>query len=313
MSFSMRIETEAQAAASRSNGKASPWGHPWKQPGVFLVTITPKQAEQILANHNPKNRRLCRKRSDVLANSIKAGHWMVNGETIAFDKNGVLQDGQHRLDAIVRSGKPIQIYVAFGQRTDAHTTRDRGKRRSAADDLAIAGESYCNGLAATIVISKNFLDGERTKSVIYNSFDSRTIAEFLEANGELRDSVVYASKVHKLVPSTPRIVAACYFLFGRKSTVDRDNFFEGLSTGIGLANGSPILALRNRLFLDLRRSKGEIPGVRREASSSTSFEVFQLFIRAWNHFRAGSTITKLQVAYVDRADSRVLASLPEIQ
>jgi hypothetical protein len=51
---------------------------------------------------------------------------------IAFDEFGNLIDGQHRLHAIVKSGKTITCLVSFGVHVDAVSVIDRGLRRSSA-------------------------------------------------------------------------------------------------------------------------------------------------------------------------------------
>ena len=64
--------------------------------GSKLVTITPTIAQYILDNCNTLNRPLNKKRVNQIANSIKAGEWQTNGETIIFSKNKRLLDRQYR-------------------------------------------------------------------------------------------------------------------------------------------------------------------------------------------------------------------------
>lgn len=45
---------------------------------------------------------------------MKTGRWVLNGETICFDSNGVLRDGHHRLLAIIESGVTIEVLVVRG-------------------------------------------------------------------------------------------------------------------------------------------------------------------------------------------------------
>ena len=43
---------------------------------------------------------------------------MTTHQGIAFDENGVLQDGQHRLCAIVSANKPVDMMVTSGLSPD---------------------------------------------------------------------------------------------------------------------------------------------------------------------------------------------------
>lgn len=74
-----------------------------------------------------------------------------------------------------------------------------------------------------------------------------------------------------------------YYLFATKSKPQADEFFDKLRTGAGLAEGDPILVLRNRLAMD---------GSTRLATESP--EVLAWFIKAWNAWRKGRTIKVLR-------------------
>ncbi len=69
-----------------------------------VETITPKKAQAWLLHRAP-NRPICEFHLRRLASSMKAGVWKLNGEAIKFNDKGDLEDGQHRLEAIVLSGE----------------------------------------------------------------------------------------------------------------------------------------------------------------------------------------------------------------
>jgi hypothetical protein len=76
--------------------------------------ITPKFAGDILAKHNGKNRKISERIVDKYANDMKVGAWGITHQGIAFDTEGDLLDGQHRLAAIIKSGKTIKMLVTTG-------------------------------------------------------------------------------------------------------------------------------------------------------------------------------------------------------
>jgi hypothetical protein len=114
---------------------------------VTLETITPKKAADWYAR-NVNNRPLSVSFANRLAEAIAAGQWQVNGDAIRFDESGDLVDGQHRLAAVIRSGKPIKSYVIRGIESKSFDTIDKGKQRSNGDALARRGERNYNVMAS---------------------------------------------------------------------------------------------------------------------------------------------------------------------
>ena len=77
---------------------------------VSMVCITPEIAKYYLS-YNTKNRKQSEKSIKFLVDQMEKGLFLENGESIVFDKNMKLTDGQHRLLAIIKSGKSYNIQV----------------------------------------------------------------------------------------------------------------------------------------------------------------------------------------------------------
>ena len=75
---------------------------------VEVEIITPANAEAYLKN-NAHHRKVKQKKIDAYVKDLTEGVWRLNGKTITFDSNGRLLGGQHRLHAIVQSGKSLKI------------------------------------------------------------------------------------------------------------------------------------------------------------------------------------------------------------
>jgi hypothetical protein len=60
----------------------------------------------------------------------------VTHQDIAFDSNGVLVDGQHRLAAIIEADLPVEMTVFTDVEPDNFDVLDTGEKRNAADVLA---------------------------------------------------------------------------------------------------------------------------------------------------------------------------------
>lgn len=100
------------------------------------VLITPEMAKEFLAN-NPINRNIRNKRLAKYCDAIKKGEWTLSPSPISFSKDGRLLDGQHRLTAIVLTGIPVKMVVAYGVSDDA--VFDKGAERTTGDSLYMRG------------------------------------------------------------------------------------------------------------------------------------------------------------------------------
>lgn len=73
------------------------------------VEIGPQEASWILEHLNPGGRRLSLSRAERLCSVMLQG-----GPPILFDFDGHLVDGQHRLQAVVLSGRKHEFLVVTG-------------------------------------------------------------------------------------------------------------------------------------------------------------------------------------------------------
>jgi hypothetical protein len=113
-----------------------------------LETITPIKA-QIMLKSNPKNRNINEAHVDFLASQMKSGKWAANGQTVVFDEHDILMDGQHRLNAIVSSGVPVEFLVVRGADPKTMNTIDTGKSRSAGDVFTLNNVMNANCVSST--------------------------------------------------------------------------------------------------------------------------------------------------------------------
>src|SRR5262245_37584487 len=130
-----------------------PAGVPVKGLGVLVRSrvqvVTPRKAAEYL-DRNTANRPLSKRTVREFAQAMGRGEWRVTHQGIAFDTTGALVDGQHRLAAIVEAGLPVEMTVFTEVPVGAFDVLDTGKRRNAADVLAIEGEKSAVMLAAMV-------------------------------------------------------------------------------------------------------------------------------------------------------------------
>lgn len=118
-----------------------------------IMSVTPELAAQWLG-HNQGNRVIRPARVAAMVADMQAGKWKLTHQGVAFDQDGNLLDGQHRLTAIVKSGVTVDMLVTTGMdREDTLMAMDSGKSRTAIDSLRFLhgnGSVYCTASTALI-------------------------------------------------------------------------------------------------------------------------------------------------------------------
>lgn len=249
-----------------------------------VMRITPAQAKKWLAQ-NTTNRRINKPQVRELTAAMERGEWEVNGESLVIASNGQLLDGQHRLLAIARSGVTIDTMVVTGVDKKVFYTMDQGRKRTLSSVLDIRGEKDANNLAATI----NLLHFARNGWVNTLPPTVRASEKLLNDNPGIRHSVEmsHRKELDKMVHVTN--VALVHYLATEAAGVDKaDEFVDALVYGIGLGDGHPVLALRDRLHrMALQRAKRQGDRVQRKVTLA-------YLIKTWNAFITGEQMRVLR-------------------
>lgn len=121
--------------------------------------ISPKKAAEWLEHSNTHNRNINKNRVAQYSADMKAGSWALSHQGIAFDEDGVLCDGQHRLAAIVEADVTVPMLVTTGLpktsqngvTLDIRDVMDRGQGRSIGQQLSMShGMKYSNHIAGSL-------------------------------------------------------------------------------------------------------------------------------------------------------------------
>lgn len=94
-----------------------------------IEIITPELAKAFLKKNINNYRKFDTRRINTYAADMKTGKWQFNGESIKFNENDELVDGQHRLMAIIKADEPIKMLVIYGVKNDVNIY-DSGKNRT---------------------------------------------------------------------------------------------------------------------------------------------------------------------------------------
>jgi len=100
-----------------------------------FILIDLKMAQLLLDEYNPDNRRVRDRVVQSYTRDLDKGLWIDTEESIGIDEDGLLYNGQHRLLALVASGKPQVFYVTFNCLPEARYAVDQAAKRDVTDKI----------------------------------------------------------------------------------------------------------------------------------------------------------------------------------
>ena len=250
---------------------------------AYPMNITPDTARYMLGKMK-NNRALRPYKVKQYAREMQLGRWKLNNDALCFDKNGVLINGQHRLNAIIMSGITVQMMVCFGLDPKAYLTMDQGGMRSVRD-LWMAEGNKKAGASHAAVVNRYFSlkEGRLALSNASNSILSsgskskKDIMDFFMQNEELvREIVTDVRKWHKESNPLTHSDAGGFMLYlikEKKHAKDEVfSFMKALFTGSGAENCRSVI----RANFILRRSDLTQNGRKAAAARQA------ITIQAWN-------------------------------
>lgn len=121
-----------------------------------VVNLSATVCALLFLLHNSHNRPLSAGWSLELSRRMKAGAWKQNSMSAGFYKDGLLEDGQHRLAAAAISGVSWNVVIVFGVEHGSVDTIDGGRRRSGADHALLDGIADPSKKQAIIKTAANY-------------------------------------------------------------------------------------------------------------------------------------------------------------
>jgi len=220
-----------------------------------IETITPSKAKEYLKKSNPNNRTIMETVVATYARDMQKGNWKANGETIVFDKNGMLQNGHHRLNAVIKSGCNIVFNVCRGVEPECVITYDDFSARKKSQVLQMEGLLNANPVSsatrlALIYKNRTGLNGE-IKS--WNTTYKPTTTEMRDECFENYELYQWAFKNASIIKthskgmfSLPSLIVVYVIACDNWKNKERvEVFAEKIAKGNSLELTDPELILRN--------------------------------------------------------------------
>lgn len=283
---------------------------PHPAPWMRWMYITPEAAAKILTDHNSDNRKISDPTVDRYKYVILSGQWRLTHQGIAFDTRGILQDGQHRFEAIAALAAladlgeqfagvewkiPFAVFVGMPQ--ENFMAIDENRVRTAAQMLAKVGLPNANNLFTLLRTVAAFDSGN---PLAYHRRGKMAAALAFDAREKDPDGFDRALRWGLRVYQKTRMASAtalggAYYLVRRVNGDDNEYvtaFFEGIAqnrkygTERVLPDDDPRSALLARLAANARVPKGR--------PKAPVIEVVGWFIRAWNNVVEGNNVAYLR-------------------
>ena len=221
------------------------------KPEFKVMQMTPEKAKTILIAKNRNNRNLKASNLKRLTRAIENGEWKITNQGIAFDDQGNLIDGQHRLAAIVQTGVTLPILVGTNMDPRIFDCVDTGAARTAGDGIDILGSSHGKTIAAAI---KSYHLYNHWPKRAWSSIVAPSSAQIVKIYEEKKDSIeaLYSvvAKKHKNFKCFPISVGLCFTMVcldAGWSDLQMWEFWDAVTLGANLQPDSAVLSFRNQL------------------------------------------------------------------
>ncbi len=251
-----------------------------RQITITQELVTPSIARQWLDRNAEHNRNRKPNVIERYARDMKQGRWHDTGDPIRFDANGVLIDGQQRLNAVRESGASVLMTVARGLDPEAMIVIDTGTPRTFADTLKI----------------EHSQNGSQVGSIVRRVLTWKA-GNFMGKGGNIQPTRVelptfYRNHMPALDTATQRgkdivrqrlgngtSAGTAFYLFAEIDKGMAHSFVDMVLTGANLPAGHPALTLSRRLAQRDWNTSEQLAG----------------WIRCWNAFRTDRTMDKIQL------------------
>lgn len=248
------------------------------------MDIDPGTAANWLQN-NFGNRKLSEDVIKAYARDMANGDWASTHQGIGFNDRDELIDGQHRLHAVIRSGKTIRMMVTFGlpsiidgRQSTTMDAVDRGRPRSVADQLKIQhGLKHGSAIAMITASIAGLCQNERTRRL--------SVGQTLDIYRAFKPAVDWVIEFRSTEPGLKAkgVLAACAFAVA--ADVSLKARCHSIFTGAFEAQATPLRLLRAFLVSDDAKL----------LNRSTDRGLAELTLLALQLDVAGESVTRLEL------------------
>jgi hypothetical protein len=234
------------------------------------IVVATKELVDCLLSMNTSNRPIRKSAVTKYANEIKAGRWILTNQGIGVSDDGVLIDGQHRLEALKQCGYPeVEILLVINLPASSAMAVDQHAKRSARDMIKFAFDARVNRLAPAIATSlMTSVMNKRSPHSMHDIYDCITnyMVEIEQVTSIPKSSTFFAA---------PHLAAFVHCISDGIGTIEQlRKFISDVESGELLTKQDPQLHLRNFIITTRKSSAGELLRLERFAKSKKAFTAY---------------------------------------
>lgn len=241
------------------------------------ILLNPGVANALL-ERNPENRSVSLTKVEHYAKDMVAGRWDDNGETIIVSSDGLLNDGQHRMMAVVESNTSVPMTFVFGVSRRSRTTVDQGVARGVGHYLSMEGRAYARNIsvAARWIMAYEASDGRNISQRA--KFTNSEVLARCRADDALVESAAFAYRHYKLFRSlfSHTVMTVAHYILRDINEAAANEYLDQLALGENLRRGDPALAVRNAFMASKRERQ----------------EALEIIFHGWNAYRSGRKLVQ---------------------
>jgi len=211
-----------------------------------FVDLTPALAKELM-RRNDNNRRFKEHSRAALIRDINEGRYVNNTQTMSVSDTGILINGQHRVSAVINTGKPIKVLLCFGEPEDAKFTHDLGSSRTAGDFLKQQHHANPTVVASVVKLILGYehslkLNPDEGGFARHMVKPTDTLARMNHADSDLiQNAAAFAvaqrrNMSNKMVPA---MAGFCHWLLCSTNPEAGHEFMELLATQNGTTTSDP--------------------------------------------------------------------------
>jgi hypothetical protein len=259
---------------------------------VLDALVTPEIAAVLLEYNRPgqSNRKMSERYLVSAKRTLEHSEWVNTGEPVIISNARWLNDGQHRLEAVVRSGIPAIMDLRFGVSRGAFGATNSGRKRSAGDALMMLETANHLQLASAIRMVLAYEEG--LPRSLERTVTNAEIVDGFERWPEIGDGVTLGLSLGRGFKNAV-VSALMFFALKTANRAAVEEFAAVMKSGDGRAENPPHrlreFLLRNVISQDKeKRARG-----------------LALGISAWNAWNAGQR-------RIDRLEWRTTQPFPTV-
>jgi hypothetical protein len=216
------------------------------------------------------------------ARDMTDDNWLWTGEPIQLDHDGFVRNGQHRLLAVVHSGRTQDFVVVSDIDPRAQLAIDVGRTRTVGNQMHLLKVPSAHHVTAIANVVIRWRVGKMLNT---HQTSVLEVERLINEEPSITEALAMTFRVRRTIPKAPQSIMGAVYVEATHVDVEaRDAFFELLATGANLATYDPILTLRNKM--------------QNQVSSLVKFrragQLWQI-VHSWNMWRAGKSVQLLRV------------------